>query len=401
MASAARTVRRGRALLPLPRRRWHHPDPLNPSTKGWRSAVKEGELPTKGWEAEIARGLELGLPAASSIVDRDIPTFSRGELPHFAGINTFMKAPYLEDVRLVGNYDATVMGVPYDGGTTYRSGTRFGPQGIRRISALYSPYNYELGVDLREQMTMCDAGDVFTIPANIEKTFDQISNAVGHVFQSGSFPLILGGDHSIGFPTIRGIAACTTKKIGIIHVDRHADIQEKDLDERMHTTPYFHATNLPNVPATNLVQIGIGGWQVPRPAVEHIVGRRTNVFTMDDVEELGIPKVAEMALERAWDGADAVYMSYDIDSLEAAFVPGTGWPGPGGLLPREALKLVGLVAAEGLCGMEVVEVSPPYDVSDITSLMALRICVDAMGSMVANNKMGSHKHIIDKEFVPF
>ena len=155
MASAARTVRRGRALLPLPRRRWHHPDPLNPSTKGWRSAVKEGELPTKGWEAEIARGLELGLPAASSIVDRDIPTFSRGELPHFAGINTFMKAPYLEDVRLVGNYDATVMGVPYDGGTTYRSGTRFGPQGIRRISALYSPYNYELGVDLREQMTLC------------------------------------------------------------------------------------------------------------------------------------------------------------------------------------------------------------------------------------------------------
>ena len=246
MASAARTVRRGRALLPLPRRRWHHPDPLNPSTKGWRSAVKEGELPTKGWEAEIARGLELGLPAASSIVDRDIPTFSRGELPHFAGINTFMKAPYLEDVRLVGNYDATVMGVPYDGGTTYRSGTRFGPQGIRRISALYSPYNYELGVDLREQMTLCaraaqfaaqfssairrnsptahaahppaphrcDAGDVFTIPANIEKTFDQISNAVAHVAASGSFPVILGGDHSIGFPTVRGLASVTSKRIG-------------------------------------------------------------------------------------------------------------------------------------------------------------------------------------------
>ena len=280
-------------------------------------------------DAEVKRGLEIGLPGASSIDDKTIPTFSRGELPHFAGINTFLKAPFEEDVRNVGNYDVTCMGVPFDGGCTYRAGTRFGPQGIRRISALYTPYNYEMGIDLREQMTMCDAGDVFTIPANIEKTFDQISNAVGHVFQSGSFPLILGGDHSIGFPTIRGIAACTTKKIGIIHVDRHADIQEKDLDERMHTTPYFHATNLPNVPATNLVQIGIGGWQVPRPAVEHIVGRRTNVFTMDDVEELGIPKVAEMALERAWDGADAVYMSYDIDSLEAAFVPGTGWPEPG------------------------------------------------------------------------
>lgn len=383
--------------------RHHHPDPTDPrfQTKGWKAAVKHASIPTAVHDAELKRNIEIGLPGASSLEDKTIPTFSRGELPHFAGINTFLKAPFEEDVRNVGNYDVTCLGVPFDGGCTYRAGTRFGPQGIRRISALYTPYNYEMGVDLREQMTMCDAGDVFTIPANIEKSFDQISNAVGHVFSSGSFPLILGGDHSIGFPTVRGIAACTSKKIGIIHVDRHADIQEKDLDERMHTTPYFHATNIPNVPATNLVQIGIGGWQVPRPAVEHIVGRRTNVFTMDDVEELGIPKVAEMALERAWDGADAVYMSYDIDSLEAAFVPGTGWPEPGGLLPREALKLVGLVAAEGLCGLEIVEVSPPYDVSDITSLMALRIAVDVMGSMVANGKMGAHKHIIDKEFVPF
>ena len=102
---------------------------------------------------------------------------------------------------------------------------------------------------------MCDAGDVFTIPANLEKSFDQISNAVAYVAASGAMPIIMGGDHSIGFPTIRGIASVTSKKIGIIHVDRHADIQEKDLDERMHTTPYFHATNLPNVPAINLVQV--------------------------------------------------------------------------------------------------------------------------------------------------
>ena len=106
-----------------------------------------------------------------------------------------------------------------------------------------------VGVDLREQMTLCDAGDVFTIPANIEKTFDQISRAVSHVFSSGALPIMLGGDHSIGFPCVRGIAECTSKRIGIIHFDRHIDIQEKDLDERMHTTPWFWATNLPNVPA--------------------------------------------------------------------------------------------------------------------------------------------------------
>ena len=134
----------------------------------------EAQLPTTKWEEEIARGLELGLQGADSINDKRIPTFSRGELPHFAGINTFLKAPYIEDVRALGEFDVAVFGAPFDGGTTYRPGTRFGPQGIRKISALYGPYNFELGVDLRESMTVCDLGDIFTIPANIEKTFDQI-----------------------------------------------------------------------------------------------------------------------------------------------------------------------------------------------------------------------------------
>ena len=374
--------------------RAHHPQFDKHQLQGWKMAHKEAELPNKAWEAEEKRCLELGLPGADSIQDKSIPTFSRGELPHFAGINTFMKAPYIEDVKDVGKFDVAVMGVPFDGGTTYRPGTRFGPQGIRRISALYTPYNYELGVDLREQMTLCDVGDVFTIPANIEKTFDQISKATAHVFASGAMPIILGGDHSIGFATVRGIASQTDKKIGIIHFDRHADIQEKDLDERMHTTPWFHATNLPNVPATNLVQIGIGGWQVPRQAIKEAVKRDTTIITMYDVERLGLDKVVEIALETAWKGADAVYLSFDIDSVDAGFVPGTGWPEPGGFLPREILYLLGQVAKEGICGMEVVEVSPPYDISDITSLMALRGIVDVLGSVVAHGKMGAHRKII-------
>jgi agmatinase len=377
-------------------KRFHHPDFDKMQARGWKAAMAEKDIPSVRWKQELERNLKFGLTAADSIGDRTISTFARGELPHFAGINTFLKAPYAEDVKTVGNYDAAIMGVPFDGGTTYRPGTRFGPQGMRRISALYTPYNYELGVDLREQMTMCDAGDVFTIPANLEKSFDQISRGVSHVFSSGAMPVILGGDHSIGFPTVRGIAQCTSKRIGIIHFDRHADIQEKDLDERMHTTPWFHATNMPNVPATNLVQIGIGGWQVPREAVEQIRKRNTNVLTMSDVEELGIDKTAEIALELAWKDADAVYMSFDIDCVDCGFVPGTGWPEPGGFLPREILSLVGKVAKEGLCGLEVVEVSPPYDTSDITSLFGVRVIVDVLGALVAHGKMGAHKHIIDK-----
>ena len=375
-------------------RRHHHPDLTK--LRGWKAMQAESDIPGSGWEQEKKWALRMGLTGADSIDDKSIPTFARGELPHYAGINTFLKAPYAEDVTEVKDYDATVLGIPFDGGTTYRAGTRFGPQGVRKISALYTPYNYEMAVDLREQMTLCDAGDVFTIPANIEKTFDQISRAVSHVASSGSLPIMIGGDHSIGFPCVRGIAECTSKKIGIIHFDRHADIQEKDLDERMHTTPWFHSTNLPNVPAKNLVQIGIGGWQVPREAVKVARERETNIITMGDMEKMGIDKTVEMALEMAWDGVDMVYLSFDIDSIDCGFVPGTGWPEPGGFLPREALGLVSKVAAEGICGMELVEVAPPYDQSEITALMGTRVIVDVLGSLVASGKMGAHKRHLDK-----
>jgi len=379
---------------PRARRLNHHPTFDESRLEGWKMKHREAELPTSVAEAEAQRCLEQGLTAADSIEDRSISTFARGELPHFAGINTFLKAPFCEDVRDVGYYDAAVMGVPFDGGTTYRPGTRFGPQGMRKISALYTPFNYELGVDLREQMTMCDAGDVFTIPGNIEKAFDQITRGTEHVFRSGALPLIMGGDHSIGFPTVRGIANATDKKIGIIHFDRHADIQEKDLDERMHTTPFFHATDIPNVSPENLVQIGIGGWQVPRAAIKEARDRDTTILTMNDVTRLGLDKVVEIALETAWNGTDAVYISFDIDSVDCGFVPGTGWPEPGGFLPREILYMLGQVAAEGICGMEVVEVSPPYDTSEITALLGMRAMVDVLGSVVAHGKMGDHQRLL-------
>jgi agmatinase len=392
-----RPGRPGTALSEIPGAcRHHHPSYDQLNSQGWRAAEAEGRLSGKGWAKEVKWALDMGLPGAKSLTDRSIPTFARGELPHFAGINTFLKAPYVENVRDVGQYDAAILGIPFDSGTTYRPGTRFGPQGIRRISALYTPYNYEMGVDLREQMTLCDAGDVFTIPGNLEKSFDQITRGVAHVCSSGALPLMLGGDHSIGFPCVRGIAECTSKKIGIVHFDRHLDIQEKDLDERMHTTPWYWATELLNVPAKNLVQVGIGGWQVPRPGVKEARRRQTNVLTIADVEQLGLEKTAEIALELAWDGVDAVYVSFDVDSVDCGFVPGTGWPEPGGFLPREALKLLGPVAREGICGLEVVEVSPPYDTSDITALLAVRVVVEALGALVAHGKLGSHKGMIDK-----
>ena len=358
-------------------------------SEGMAALEKEQRLPLTGWQQEVDQAKRLGLEAAHSIVDRNISTFSRGELPHYAGINTFMKAPYLEDVNRVGEFDVAVVGIPHDCGTTYRPGTRFGPQGIRRISALYTPYNYEMGVDLREQITLCDVGDVFTIPANNEKSFDQISKGVAHVFASGAFPILLGGDHSIGFPTVRGVCRhLGDKKVGIIHFDRHVDTQEIDLDERMHTCPWFHATNMANAPAQNLVQLGIGGWQVPREGVKVCRERGTNVLTVTDITEMGLEAAAQYAIERATDGTDCVYISFDIDCIDAGFVPGTGWPEPGGLMPREALKLLELIVRNvPVCGLEIVEVSPPYDISDMTSLMATRVICDTMAHLVVSGQL--------------
>ncbi|KEF42270.1 MAG: agmatinase [Cyanobium sp. CACIAM 14] len=363
--------------------------PAPPGGEGARALAREASLPLTGWQQEVEQAHRWGLEAAESIVDRRISTFSRGELPHFAGINTFMKAPYLEDVNRVGEFDVAVVGVPHDSGTTYRPGTRFGPQGIRRISALYTPYNYEMGVDLREQIRLCDVGDIFTIPANNEKSFDQISKGIAHVFASGAFPVILGGDHSIGFPTVRGVCRhLGERKVGIIHFDRHVDTQETDLDERMHTTPWFHATNMANAPAENLVQLGIGGWQVPREGVKVCRERGTNVLTVTDICDMGLEAAARFAIERATDGTDCVYISFDIDCIDAGFVPGTGWPEPGGLLPREALKLLELIVRNvPVCGLEVVEVSPPYDISDMTSLMATRVICDTLAHLVVSGQL--------------
>lgn len=355
---------------------------------GLEYAEKEAKIPKTEMNKEIARSLEFGLPAAPSIGDRTISTFTREQRPSYAGINTFLKTPFLEDVRKVGEYDVAFMGVPFDIGTTYRPGTRFGPEAIRRISKLYTPYSFEKSVDLAESLKMCDLGDIFTI-GNIEKSFDQITKAVSHVFSQGTFPVMLGGDHAIGYPNLRAIAENIDGKVGIIHMDRHLDLQEKDMDERMHTTPWFHAVNIPNAPPSNLVQVGIGGWQVPRESVANVRKFNTTVITIDDIQRLGIERVADIALERAWSGgAKAVYLSVDIDSFDAGFVPGTGWPEPGGFLPREGLKFLELIAREGVCGMEVVEVSPPYDVSDQTALLALRVICDVLATMVDAGKLG-------------
>jgi agmatinase len=278
------------------------------------------------------------------------------------------------------------MGVPLDTGTTYRSGTRFGPQALRRMAA--GGYNPSLGIDLAESLNLVDVGDVSVIPANIEKSFDQIALAIGYLHERAVFPVVLGGDHSIGYPDIRGIAPYIDGNVGIIHFDRHSDLSESTWDERMHGSPFFHATNIPNAPATNLVQIGIGGWTGSREGLRIARERSATVITLEDVDRFGVDRIAEYALEVAWKNAKCVYLSFDIDCVDPAFAPGTGTPEPGGFLPREVMRMVRTITREGLIGMEVVEVSPPYDVSDNTALLGSRVIMDVLATLVLNRKLG-------------
>jgi agmatinase len=331
--------------------------------------------------------LEHGLESAESIRDREIPLFNRGQWG-FSNSGTFLRVPFLRDMRELGGQDVAFVGVPLDTGTTFRSGTRWGPEAMRRISSLSGGANLVLGVDLVESLTMVDVGDVSVIPANIEKSFDQIDKAIGYIIERGVFPVVLGGDHSIGYPDIRGLARYIDGNVGIIHFDRHSDLSEYNMDERMHGTPFFHATNIPNAPPTNLVQIGIGGWTSSRDGLRNARERKATVITIDDIDRYGIERICEYALEIAWRNARCVYLSFDIDCMDPAFAPGTGTPEPGGLLPREVFQMLRLIAREGLVGMEVVEVSPPYDVADVTSLLGTRVIMEVLGTLVLNRKLG-------------
>lgn len=362
---------------------------------GTRMLNREADLPTAKSEERRRQELEWGLASAESIQDRSIPLFNRSGW-RFSHSATYMNSPFLEDMRTLGGQDVAIVGVPLDCGTTFRSGTRFGPQGMRAISGLGSGYNFELGIDLLESLEFVDVGDISVIPANIEKSFDQIDKAIAYIHERGVFPVILGGDHSIGYPDIRGLAPYVDGNIGIIHFDRHTDMSEYNFDERMHGTPFFHATNIPNAPPSNLVQIGIGGWTGSRPGVRNARERGATSITITDIERWGLERIAEMALEIAWKNAKAVFLSFDIDSIDPAFAPGTGTPEAGGLLPREAFRLLHTVTREGLAGLEVVEVAPPYDVADITSLLGVRVINDVLGTLVAAGKLGKRPDSTEK-----
>ena len=172
-----------------------------------KTAARFDEFGNTRFPTMAKRAVEFGLEPADSIKSEGMSCFARTNLgPTYTSHETFLRSPFCEDIHNVSEYDVAVVGIPYDSGASNRSGTRLGPAGIRHASSQISPFNPDYGVDLYENIKLCDAGDIYTLPANAEKTFDQITKGIGYIFSQGVTPIVLGGDHSTTFPTLRGLS---------------------------------------------------------------------------------------------------------------------------------------------------------------------------------------------------
>jgi agmatinase len=278
------------------------------------------------------------------------------ELPRFAGIRTFMRAPHTTDLTGV---DATVYGIPFDTATTYRTGTRFGPEAIRSASALLRPYNPALDVNVVETLSIVDYGDLPVSPGDTQRTYGQVEQALAPLVEAGVFPLALGGDHSVTLAELR-VLARRHGPVALVQLDAHGDTWDEYFGQR-----YFHGTTFLRAAEEKLIepgastQAGLRGSLYGAEDLESARELGFAVLSCEQLRTLGPGSFASLVRERS--GKRPVFVSFDVDVLDPAFAPGTGTPEVGGLSTAEALAFVRALRGIGLVGADVVEVSPPYD----------------------------------------
>jgi len=303
----------------------------------------------------------------------------------YAGLDTFLKS----EVREVGNVsdvDAAVFGVPYDGAVSNRPGARYGPGAIREASswwAYLSAYKGELTnmqtgdqVDF-DDFAVADVGDVPLFPMDLETTADSITAHAATV-ASQTFPVMLGGDHYCTFPAFRGFAEGTDHdSIGFVQIDAHTDTVSESpvFGTDFHGSSTARIADLPNVDYDSVSQVGIRGYESPE-FFEFADESGLNLFTMSDIEDHGITSVVEDAIEAAAQDTDAVYVTFDIDSVDPGFAPGTGTPIPGGLTPHQALEAMSILGSHDSVGaVDMMEVAPRYDSNEGTERLAAYLLV--------------------------
>ena len=288
--------------------------------------------------------------------------------PRFGQVATFMLLPLAQTAE---NLDVALVGIPYDGGTSYRTGARFGPRAVREQSSLIRPWNPVLKVHPFEKLRVADCGDVDVVPISIERTYAAIEQRIVELTSRGAVPVSVGGDHSVTLPILRALAR-RHGRLGIVHFDAHPDTWDEYFGSKFfHGTPFRRAVEEGLVDPGRMIQIGIRG---PLYGAEDFAFHDRHgieVVRIETVKEQGTAWVAER-LVRLRGGP--VYCSFDIDAVDPAYAPATGTPEVGGLTSYEALVLVRALVGQALVGADVVEVSPPYDgPGQITSLLAANL----------------------------
>jgi len=288
--------------------------------------------------------------------------------PRFAQPATFMRLPFVENTR---GLDVAIVGVPFDGGTSYRPGARLGPREIRSQSSLIRPYSYFQHVAPFDRLNVADAGDVDAPPVSIEKCFDAVEARVGAIADAGTRPIVIGGDHSISLPVLRALARCHGP-LALVQFDAHIDTWDEYFGGKyFHGTPFRRAIEEGVVDPKRFIQVGIRGPMYGEDDFDFHREHGITVIDIDQVKERGVSWVIDR-IRMVTTGA--TYMTFDIDGVDPAFAPGTGTPEVGGLTSHEAQRLVRGLAGLSLVGGDIVEVAPCYDgPGQITSLLAANI----------------------------
>ena len=284
--------------------------------------------------------------------------------PRYMEIATFMRAPLIDDPS---EFDIAMIGVPYDGAVTNRPGARHGPREIRNASSMMRSIHPSTRINPYELCRVGDGGDVpFTRAYDIEGAHADIEEFFSTFHRAGVTPLAAGGDHSITLPILRAVAS--EEPVGLIHIDAHTDTWDEFMGSRYsHGAPFRRAAEEGLIDPERTVQIGIRGAQNSSEGWDYSESSGMRVLFMDEVTHMGIDAVAEEA--RRVVGTGPSYLSFDIDSLDPAFAPGTGTPEVGGLTTVESLSLLRNLRGVRLIGADVVEVAPAYDPSGTTALV--------------------------------
>ena len=326
--------------------------------------------------------------------DRPYETFVAPDIPQYSGaLVSFCKRPLVESAEAlaVRKPDVAIIGAPFDDGVTYRPGARFGPRAIRQASYNHGGHSLQLGVEPFVELDVVDTGDANVIPSAPERGHAMIFRKVLEVASSGAVPMILGGDHSITWPAASALAQLRApRSIGIVHFDAHADTASNDWGVLSgHGTPMRRLIESGAVDGRNFVQVGLRGYWPPPDVFAWMKEHGLRWHLMREIEERGAEAVIDDAISEALDGPDAIYLSIDIDVLDPGMAPGTGTPEPGGLLTRELLRAVRRIVGQvELAAMDVVEVSPPYDQSEITAAAAHRCVLEAISALAVKKRDG-------------